>query len=720
MKVTHARTCNVCEAMCGMLVTVEDGRITDIRGDDDDPLSRGHICPKGPAMRELQEDPDRLRHPVRRTPSGWQRISWREALDETASRLGDLQRRHGKDAVGFYLGNPTVHNHGAIIMAQTFLRTLGSKNRFDANSMDANPRLFASLCMLGDPTAVPVPDVDRTAYMLMLGANPAASNGSLMSLGDVRGRMKAIRERGGRVVLIDPRRSETAAWADEHHFIRPGGDAAFLLGLLHVLFKEALVNEVAAARLAHGLGDLRRLAERFPPERVAAASGIPADVTRRLAREFARASSSVCYGRVGTNVNEFGCTAAWLIDCVNVVCGRFDAPGGAMFTTPAVDLGRLARTFGVDRYNRWQSRVRGLPEFGGQLPCAVMAEEIETPGQGQIRGFVTLAGNPASSAPNAARLDRAFAKLDFMVSIDLFVNETSRHAHIILPPRYALERPHIDVVLAAFAVRNVIKWSDTVIPPAPDTMDDWEILYELGMRMGGLRFGPGPLNKLARLIWRTGARVSPDRIIDLAIRLGPRGDRFGLGSGLNLAAVKAAPHGLDLGPLEPRLDKIIRTPSKKVELMPTRLVDDLPRLERWIDERSAARTGLVLIGRRQLRTNNSWMHNCPSLVKGPDRSGLLMHPDDAGRLGLATGQDVRVASRTGSVKIRVEVSDTIMPGVVSLPHGFGHQAAKDTMHVAGALPGVNVNDLTDDAMVEPVCGTAVLNGVPVSVEAASS
>jgi anaerobic selenocysteine-containing dehydrogenase len=707
----HYRTCNVCEAMCGMAITVDDGKIVDVRGDDQDVFSRGHICPKGPAMREIQEDPDRLRHPLRRTAAGrFERISWKEAYDETASRLREIQARHGRDAVGVYLGNPTVHNHGTVTMALAFVRALRTRNRFDANSLDANPKLFACLMMYGDPTAIPVPDVDRTDYVLMMGANPAASNGSLMSLGDVRGRMRGIRERGGTLVLLDPRRTETADWASEHHFIRPGADAAFLLAFLHVLHAEALVDRDAIARLADGADALASLVARFPPERVAAAVGIPADTIRRLARDFAKARRAVCYGRVGTCVNTFGSVASWLQEAVNVVTGNFDREGGAMFTTPAVDLGLVTRSVGLNKWGRWKSRVRGLPEFGGQLPAAIMAEEMETAGEGQIRAFVTLAGNPALSSPNAARLDAALARLEFMVSVDLYVNETTRHAHIILPPRYSLEHGHFDVVLQALAVRNVARWSETVIEPPPDTKDDWEILYELGMRLGGLRFGNAVLDTAARLAWRAGLRLTPDRIIDLLLRLGPHR--------LSLAKLKAAPHGIDLGPLVPAAAKRVRTAKKRVQLVPGPLVDDVGRVDRWLEEHGAANGGLLLIGRRHLRSNNSWMHNAPSLVKGPDRAALLMSPHDATRLGLAEGGSVRVKSRAGEVTARLSITETMMPGVVSLPHGFGHASAADTMRVAGALAGPNVNALTDEAVVEPLTGTAVLNGVPVVVAGA--
>jgi anaerobic selenocysteine-containing dehydrogenase len=701
------RTCNVCEAMCGMLVTVENGRITDMRGDPEDPFSRGHICPKGPAMREIQEDPDRLRHPVRRTARGLEPVSWDEALAETARRLREVQARHGRDAIGVYLGNPTVHNHGAGIFVQGLLRALGTRNRFDANSVDANPKLLACLLMYGAATSIAVPDVDRTDLMLILGANPAASNGSLMTLGDVRGRMRGIRERGGRVILLDPRRTESAAWADEHHFIRPGGDAAFLLGVLHVLLAEGFVVDELVTRVADGLPAVRALAAPFPPERVTGACGVPAGTIRSLARAFGASRRAVCYGRVGTTLNEFGCEASWLIDVINVVTGNFDRAGGAMFPTPSFDPYTLGRVAGIHRFARWRSRVRGLPELGGQLPVATLAEEIETPGDGQIRALITLAGNPVLSTPNGARLERALAGLDFMVSLDFYANETTRHAHLILPPRYALEHPHIDIVFPMLAVRNYAKYSDTVLPPAPDTRDEWEILHDLTMRLGGPRLGRAT-DVALRLAWRAGLRVGPERLVDLAMRVGPRR--------LSLARVKAHPHGMDLGPLVPARRLRVHTPDRRVRLAPPLLVEQLPRLARWID--AAREDGLVLIGRRHLRTNNSWMHNCRSLVKGPDRATLLMHPGDAGRLGLSDGQEVLVRSRVGEVGARLEATDAIMPGVVSLPHGYGHGAARDTLRVAGALPGPNINLLSDEARVEPVAGTAILNGLPVTVRAA--
>jgi anaerobic selenocysteine-containing dehydrogenase len=712
------RTCNVCEAMCGLVMTVDGGRITDVRADPEDVFSRGHICPKGPAMREVYEDPDRVRHPLRRTASGgWEEISWKEALDEAASRLGDIRARHGANAIGVYFGNPVAHNHGALTTVYGFIKAIGTKNRFDANSQDANPKLFASLQMFGDQLSLLLPDVDRTAYLLMLGANPAASNGSVMTLGDVKGRLLGIRERGGRIVLVDPRRTESAKWASEHHFIRPGGDAAFLAALLHVVFAENLVDERALEEVATGLPELRAQVLPFAPDRVAAAIGIEAATIQRIAREFAAAPTAVAYGRVGTCQNEFGAVASWLIESLNVVTGNFDRAGGAMFSSPAVDIAKLGRKLVGSSYGRWRSRVRGLPEFGGQLPASVMAEEMETPGEGQIRAFVCVAGNPVLSTASGERLAAALAKLELCVAVDYYLNETTRHAHLVLPPTHALERGHYDLAFHALSVRNTVKWSEPVVAPEPGALEDWEILYELGMRLGGMRLGLGGklVDGAARWAWKGGMRLSPERVIDIAMRTGPYGDRFLPGhKGLSLRKVKKAVHGIDLGPMRPSRKERVLLPGHKVDLAPAVLVADAPRALRWVDEHRAG--GLVLIGRRHLRTNNSWMHNCTSLVKGPDRSALLMNPTDADRLHLKEGQTVRVTSRVGTVTARVERTADMMPGVVSLPHGYGHGAAAAHLSIAGSVQGPNINAITDAGLLEPLTGTAVLSGVPVTVE----
>ncbi|MBS2024305.1 MAG: molybdopterin-dependent oxidoreductase [Deltaproteobacteria bacterium] len=692
---TLTRTCNVCEAMCGLLVTTENGRITDIRGDKDNVLSRGHLCPKGPAMREVLEDPARLKRPMRRTGSTWTELGWDEALDEAAARLRRVQEQHGKDSVGVYMGNPNVHNHGASFFLTPFLRALRTKSRYDANSQDANPKLFACLMMFNNRTSITVPDVDRTDFFLALGANPAASNGSLMSLGDVRGRLTGIVKRGGRFVLIDPRRTESAAWASEHHAIRPGGDPAFLLSMLHVIFAGQNMNEYSLRNDTEGLDALKSLAARFPPERVSAAVGLDADVIRGLARDFAAARRAVAYSRVGTCVNEFGPLGAWLTEALNVVTGNFDREGGMMFPSPAVDLsGALGE--GRLPWGRWRSRTRGLPEFGGNLPGATMAEDMENEGEGRLRGFVTVAGNPVLSVPNGPRLARALDTLDTYVAVDFYLSETTRHAHLILPPTHALEHTHFDLVFHTLAVRNTVAFSEQVVAPEENTRHDWQILAGLTERIGGA-------DQLPRA--EDGSVLPPDALLAQLLPMGS--------SGLTLDQVRAQPHGIDLGPLVPQREKRVRG---KLQLAPQCFLDDARRLDDWIDR---ARQGeLLLIGRRHLRTNNSWMHNCHSLTKGKDRATLLVHPDDAQRLQLSEGKLARISSRAGTVEAPVELSSDVRPGVVSLPHGYGHaelHAGPFAQPNAAQLPGPNINALTDDQHVEPLLGTAILNGVPVEV-----
>ncbi|MFO0612745.1 MAG: molybdopterin-dependent oxidoreductase [Polyangiaceae bacterium] len=707
---THHRTCNLCEALCGLTIETDGGRVTGIRGDAEDPFSRGHICPKGPAMRELQEDPDRLRHPLKRTPRGFERVSWESALDEIADRIRSIQRAHGRSAVATYAGNPTGHNHGAILMGQAFAAALHTKNKFDANSQDANPKMYVSHLMFGSITSLSIPDVDRTDLFLAFGANPLASNGSIMGLGDVRGRIKGIRARGARMVVVDPRRTETAKVADQHVAIRPGGDAAMILAMLSVMFREGLVDRSRVDQIATGLRALEEVALRFTPESVAGATGVDAATITELARAFARARRAVAYGRVGVCLNEFGAVASWLVEALNVVTGNFDRDGGAMFTKPAIDLAMLASKVGVSGVGRFKTRVRGLPEVGGMFPAAAIAEEIETPGAGQIRGLVTIAGNPVLSVPNGERLAAALDRLELLVSVDFYLNETTRHAHFILPPRFALEREHYDLLFNALAVRNVAKYSPVVIPPADDTRDDWTILYELAIRLAARKISEKPGRGLAGRAFERAARAatpSPDRVLDVLLRIGPYRS--------SLAKLRASPHGIDFGPLVPMGRERVRTKDGKVDLAPAPLVADVPRVESWA--RTSARPELVLIGRRHLRSNNSWMHNLVSLTKGPSRASLLMNPGDARARGLESGARVRVKSRVGAVEASVELTDDVGLGVVSLPHGFGHAVAKDTMRVAGALEGPNMNAITDDHFLEPLTGTAILNGVPVVVEA---
>lgn len=599
--------------------------------------------------------------------------------------------------------------------AQALLAALGTRNRFDANSQDSNPKIFAAMQMYGDGLSITVPDIDRVGVMVMLGANPAASMGSTMALGDVRTRLRGVRERGGRVVLFDPRRTESAALCDEHHSLRPGSDAALLLGLLCALFDTGRVDAPALDARARGAAELRALAARFPPERVAACTGVDAAVVRRLAAELVGTPRAVLYARVGVCQNEHGVLATWLVECVNLVTGNFDRPGGMMFARPAADIGPLARMLLGNEWGRYRSRVRGLPELAGSLPSAVMAEEMETPGRGQVRGFVTFAGNPVLSTPNGPRLAAALAKLEFMVSVDHDLNPTTRHAHLVLPPVSALERSHFALLMHTVAVRNTVKYSPPVLDRAPGSLDDYEILTELAARVAGRRTSAGVAGRAVTRAMRA-ARPDLDTFVDVLLRAGPYGDRFAPGrDGLTLAKVRAAVHGIDLGALEPAGRAKVRTPDGRVDLMPSVYADAIPHLERWID---APRPALVLIGRRHLRSMNSWLHNASSLVKGRDRTALWLHPDDARARGVADGDRVRVSSRAGRVETHARVTDEVMAGVASMPHGFGQAAGDGAERVAGALGGVNVNALTDETAVEPILGDSILNGVPVAVERA--
>ena len=711
----HHRTCNLCEAMCGIVVEHDGRQVTSIRGDDDDPLSRGYICPKAVALKDLHEDPDRLRRPQKRVGDGWQACSWDEALGETVERIVDTQNRHGPNSVAMYAGNPTVHNFGALLFGAGLLQTLGTQNRFSATSVDQLPHMLASLKMFGHQLLMPVPDVDRCDHLLMLGANPLVSNGSIMTAPDIRKRLKALTKRGT-LVVIDPRRTETAKLADHHHYIRPGRDGLLLAALCHELYATDRVQPGRLATFTDGIETMRELVAPFSPDAVAAPTGIDANTIRSLAAGLSAARHPCVYGRVGVCVQRFGGVNAWLINVLNVLLGSLDAPGGMMFTQPAVDLVALAGRLGQrGHFDKGRSRVRGLPEFGGEYPVVTLADEITTPGDGQVRALFTLAGNPVLSTPNGRKLDAALSGLDFMASIDLFCNETTRHASYILPPTSQLEQSHYDLAFHAFAVRNTSKYSPPLFEAPPGSMSDWQILLELSTRLASRRSRKGALvGGVARAAL---GRLGPDGVLDQLLRWGDYGAGM-FGEGLSLSALKAAPSGIDLGPLRSCLPDRLFTASKRIELVPAVISADLKRLE---SELSSTSNGeLLLIGRRQLRNNNSWLHNSKRMLKGRDRCTLLMHSEDAALRDLEHGMLVSIKSRVGEVTAPLHVVDDIMPGVVSLPHGFGHDREGVQLKVASAQPGASINDLTDETAHCDLTGNAVLNGVPVAVREASS
>jgi anaerobic selenocysteine-containing dehydrogenase len=704
-------TCPLCEATCGLAVTIDDSRVTGVRGDDADVFSHGFICPKGASLGALHHDPDRLRRPLVRRDGELVETTWDEAFAEIERRLPAIMAEHGRDAVAVYAGNPSVHNTPTSLYGPAFYKALGTKNFYTAGTVDQVPKHFSVGHMFGAGFTIPVPDLDRTDHLLMLGANPLVSNGSLMTAPDMRGKLRALRERGGKLVVIDPKRSRTAELADEHHAIRPGTDALLLFALVNELFTMSLVNTRDLP--VNGVDEVRALAAPFTPETVAAHTDIAADDIRRMAHELAGAERAVVYGRIGTTTQAFGTLASWLIDVLNVLTGNLDREGGAMFPLAAAGQAnaRPSKRRGF-KTGRWHSRVRGLPEVVGELPVATLADEILTPGEGQVRALITVCGNPCLSTPNAGRLAEALGHLDFMVSVDVYLNETSKHADVVLPGPTPLERPHYDLALYQLAVRNVANWTPATLPT--DVPQEWETLLRLTAIVTGMGatadlaalddFVAGEMAK--RYDVAIGERRGPERLIDIMLRGGPYD--------LTLADLEAAPHGVDLGPLKPRIPDVLGTPSGRIELAPEAITTDVPRLAAVLE--TPVNGELLLIGRRQLSSNNSWMHNLEPLVRGKNRCTAQLNPADATRLGLVDGGTAVVRSRAGKIEIPVEVTDAIRPGVVSIPHGWGHDVDGTRTTVARAHAGVNTNVLADDQLLDALSGTAALNGIPVEVE----
>ncbi len=700
---TRIGVCNLCEAICGIELTIEDGSVTGIRGNQADPLSRGYICPKGVSLADVHADPDRLRRPLRRVGEGddatWEELDWDEAFDLVADRLAATVAEHGANAVGMYVGNPNVHSLGFLTHGVPFMKTLRTRNKFSATSVDQLPHQFVAWQLYGHQLLLPIPDIDRTDFFLVLGANPMASNGSLMTAPDFPRRLRDLKARGGRMVVLDPRRTETAKAATEHHFVRPGSDAAVLLAMLHVLFDEGLATP--AAYVDH-VDEVRDLVAAFTPELAERASGIAADTIRQLTRDLAAADRAAAYGRMGVSTQGFGSVAQWAIQLLNLLTGNFDREGGVLLPEPAIDVVERGLV-GPGHHDVWRSRVRGVPEFGGELPAAVMREEIETPGDGQIRAMVTVAGNPVLSTPGGSGLAQALDSLDFMVSVDIYLNETTRHADVILPPTSALERDHYDLIFHTFAIRNTARFTPAVFARPDDARHDWEIFTALAERVTA-RLGAGLKDRLAV---RARFAAAPATMVAGLLKLGGR---------TTMRALRKRPEGVDLGPLRPTMPERLKTRTKRIDLTPELLVADLDRVrEALAAVEPVAPDELLLIGRRHKQDCNSWLHNTERLTRGKPRHHLLMHPKDLADRGLEDGSVVRVSSRVGSVDVEVSAVDDLMPGVVSLPHGYGHQVSGTRMRHARTVAGVSINDLTDPERLD-VSGNAALNGVPVTVQ----
>ena len=702
---THHRVCHLCEAMCGLVIQTEGDKVTDVRGDKDDPLSRGHVCPKAVALQDIHEDPDRLRKPMKRirtAPGEYQHveIEWSEALDLAADALASTIEKQGIDAIGAYFGNPSVHNYGMLTHQRNLFRHIRTRNRFSATSVDQLPHHLVSLWCFGHMLLHPIPDVDRTHYFLMLGANPLASNGSIWTVPGVRQRLKDLKSRGGKLVVVDPRRTETAELASEHLFIRPGSDAAFLLAMIHVLFRDDLVAPGPLGDFTDGLDEVAAAVSELSPDWAAPLTGIEADDIVRIAHELAEAEAGICYGRMGVSTQAYGALCQWAIQVINVATGHLDKPGGSLFTRPAMD--QVVNT-NPGGFGRFASRGRGLPEFNYELPAATMVDEIRTEGEGQIRLMFTGAGNPVLSTPNGRALDEALEEVDFMISVDPALNETTRHADVILPPTSPLEHDHYDIAFHNLAIRNTARYSPAVFDKPEGAMHDWEIFSELGARVA------------ARLNLEPMPTYPPDRMVDAALKSGPYGEHTDWQ--LSIDKLKAHPSGIDLGPLEPSCPERLQTPNQRIQLAIPEVLADI---ERFVKDTDVAGDHYRLIGRRHVRDNNSWMHNHHRLMKGKPRCQLLMHPDDVAKEGWQSGMVVTIESRVGAIDAELAASDEMMPGVVSLPHGYGHGLAGTRGEVASRHAGVSCNDITDEQFVDQLSGNAAVNGVSVRLSAAAA
>lgn len=731
----HLYTCPLCEAMCGLDIDVRAGRVAGIRGNREDTWSHGHLCPKGATLGALHHDPDRIRRPMIKVDGQWQEVTWDAAFRRCTELLAPVIAEHGIGAVTAYVGNPLAHSFSLARYSGVLLGMSGMPITYSPGTVDQWPKNLSSHLMYGGWWTFPVPDIERTDLLVVMGANPAASQGSLLAAPDVMGILDDIRRRG-RVIVVDPVRTATAARADEWLPITPGTDAALLLAVVHTLFAEELVSLGAVGQYVDGVETLRTVSAEWTPERVAPATGIAADRIRRLARELATTPRAVVYGRIGLCNQEFGSLASWLVDVVNILTGHFDVPGGAMFPRAAAWSVTVQPQPGLEdgapEFGRFRTRVRGAKEVLGQVPVSCLAEEIATPGEGQVKALITIAGNPVLSTPSGHRLDEALPGLDAMIAVDLWLNETTRHADVFLPGLSPLEQPHHDDLILHFAIQSIANYSAPVFTPDdPDRPHEWEILIRLTGLLTGTpaedvditAIDDGFFDYLAFTQGLDGAALragydhgGPERILDLTLRTGPFGDRYGEHpDGLTLDALKAAPNGVNFGPMVPQVPEILGTAERRIRLAPQYLLDDLPRLAARLTRDA---DDLVLVSRRHLRSNNSWLHNVGPLMKGRDRCTLLMHRSDAQRCGVRDGDPVTVTSSSGSIEVPVEVTDAIKPGVVSMPHGWGHGAPGTRMAVANAAPGVNTNILSPPTFLDEPSGNGALNGIPVTVSPA--
>ena len=703
------RTCHLCEAMCGLAIEIKDNEVLSISGHEDDIYSKGHICPKGAALKDLHNDPDRLKEPVKRTTHGWQKISWKEAFDLVEQGFKKIRKKYGNNAIATYTGNPTVHNTGTALTLYDTINAINTQNRYASHSLDSVPVFLVNQMMFGHAMMAPIPDIENINYMLIIGANPMASNGSFMSTPNIRGKIKAIKDKGGKVVVIDPRKTETAQKASEHYFIHPEKDVLFLLAIINELTRRNAIAESRALSFSDHLEELKKIAEPYTAEKVAPVTGISTDQLNHMVDDLLGHSNSIVYGRLGVNIQSYGTLCQWLITSINILLGRLDEKGGLLFTLPAIDYVTLMAH--ESKMFRYSSRVKSYQEIVGEFPTATLAEEILTEGKEQVRGFLTIAGNPARSAPNSKMVEKALADLEFMVAVDMYINETTKYADVILPPAVGLETMHYSFVLHMVATRNTTKFSPAPLPITKNQRYDWQIMQELQRRL----FSG---NIFKRIKYNLGSRIHPKTKLDLALKTGPYGiwgGRLFKKDGISLKRLEKHVGGVELSPLSAVLPKRLFTKNKHIELVPEIFAKEIIKVKELLSPDADANFPLKLIGRRHLRSNNSWMHNLPMLSGGTRRCTVMIHPDDAAQFHIEDKEMVEVYTELGSIQIEAEITKDIIQGTICIPHGWGHNAKDTALKVAEEQAGSNINELMNHERLDPLSYNMAFNGHPVAI-----
>jgi len=720
MSETRYTFCRICETMCGIAVTVEHNRVTAIAPDPEHVASRGYSCVKGVHFDQVQHSPDRILHPMKRLGDRWERITWDQALAEIGARLRALVQSHGPQAVGYYGGASTGVNLIAPLFRGAFFAALGTRSIYGNSSLDCANKFRVCEDMYGHCFRLPFPDVDHSQFLLFLGANPAVSGGGLFHLPNPVQRLRAVVRRGGRVVFVNPRRTETSR-AGEHLFIRPDTDVFFLAAFLNELITRGHVDRERVERYMTGFEELRQVVAPWTPERAAAVTGIDTGTLRDLVAAYAAADGAALHMSTGVNQGRHGTLCSWLLECINAVSGNLDRRGGSLMGQGIFDWPAEGKRTGQSM--RTVDRRDGMPTIVGSYPTSLLADDILRPEADRVRALIVEAGNPLLVAPNPRdHLTDAVRQLDLVVSIDLFRNETGNLAHYILPATTFLERADLPYAMHSLLGDTPVRYicyTDPILEPPPDVRPEWWIYARLGHATGLTLFGSRlrhwavQLNAwLALSRWGRLLAATPERLISAMLR------RSGVGS--RREHLRKWPHGRLLEDNQPGTflgTARVLTDDGKVHLAPAEIVTHARHLEQSYARELQDRERLKLITKRELRSLNSWLHNNPRLVS--DRTNYLyVHPDDAAQLAVREGDLVEVTSAFDAVQVPVRVTDEMMPGTVALPYGWGHADA-DGLSVAQQHPGVNSNHLAGDGLqnVEALSGMSHLSGIVVDVRA---